>query len=205
LRFPPGTRYEYCTLSFYILGELITRLSGMPYPDYLRAHVFEPLGMKDTSFDPGPSTKDRAAPVHGDIEPDYFKTTLNPGGGLWSTAADLIAFGQAYLNREVRGTFRLLSPVTIDWMTRDQIPGLTQLIEGRPQPAHYGLGWGKTSLYNTAPGSTRVHEHGGATGTLLWIDPDYDLIYVFLTNRWGMEWHIQHAALQAVYSALECE
>jgi CubicO group peptidase (beta-lactamase class C family) len=163
--------------------------------------------MQDTSFDPGPSKQDRAVPVHGDIHTgeslDYFKTTLNPGGGLWSTAADLIAFGQMYLNRGVRGDFRLLSPVTIDWMTRNHVPGLTQLIEGRPQPAYYGLGWGKTTLFNMMPGSAHVHEHGGATGTLLWIDPDYDLIHVFLTNHWAMEWHIQQAALQAVYAALE--
>src|SRR4030067_607214 len=74
--FTPGTRYEYCTLSFYILGELITRLSGMPYPEYLRKHIFEPLGMQDTSFDPGVSKPDRAVPIPGDTETDYFKTTL---------------------------------------------------------------------------------------------------------------------------------
>jgi CubicO group peptidase (beta-lactamase class C family) len=210
LRFPPGTRYEYCTLSFYVLGELITRLSGMPYPEYLHKRIFEALGMKDTSFDPGPTRQDRAAPVHGDIHGGeslgYFKTTLDPGSGLWSTAADLIAFGQTYLNRGIRGDHRLLSPLTIGWMTRNHVSGLTQLIEGRPQPAYYGLGWGKTTLYNMLPGSPRVYDHGGATGTLLWIDPDYDLIYVFLTNEWGMDWNtnpIQHSALQAVYGALE--
>jgi CubicO group peptidase (beta-lactamase class C family) len=48
----PGTQYRYCSLSFYILAELIARLSGLPCADYLRAHIFEPLGMDSTGFDP---------------------------------------------------------------------------------------------------------------------------------------------------------
>jgi CubicO group peptidase (beta-lactamase class C family) len=205
LHFVPGTRYEYCTLTFHVLGELLARLGGMPYPEYLYKNVFEPLGMTDTSFDPGPAKQDREVRVYGDIGTSiaHFKSRQNPGGGLWSTAADLIAFGQAYLNGGKLGDFHLLSPATIEWMTHDHVAGLIKIREGQPQPAHYGLGWGKSTLDNTLPGSARVFEHGGATGTLLWIDPDYDLLYVFLTNHWGMETHIQHAALQAVYRAFE--
>jgi CubicO group peptidase (beta-lactamase class C family) len=208
LHFVPGTRYEYCSLSFFVLAELITRLSGLPYPEYLQKHVFAPLSMVDTSFDPGSTKQDREAPVHNlmtDVE--TFKKGQHPGGGLWSTWADVVAFGQAYLKagkpNSKPDTFRVLSPATIELMTRDHISGLSQMIEGRPQPAHYGLGWGKYSVSNMIPGSVRAFEHGGATGTMLWVDPDYDLVYLLLTNHWAVEWHIQHTALQAVYAAYE--
>jgi len=209
LHFVPGTRYEYCTLSFFILAELITRLSGLPYPEYLRQRIFDPLGMKDTSFDPGPRNE-RAAPVHNFYpDPALAETAFRrwvalavPGGGLWSTAADLIAFGQAYLNGGRHGGYHLLAPATIELMTREHTTGLVELVEGRPQPAHYGLGWSKGSLRGTLPGSPRAFEHSGATGTLLWIDPEWDLVFVFLTNQWGAEDHARLSALQTVYSAL---
>lgn len=205
LHFVPGTRYEYCNLSFYVLGELITRLSGTPYPDYLRKNIFEPLGMTDTSFDPGMSRKDREAPVRGDLGTNlpYFKSIQHPGAGLWSTAADLVKLAQTYLNSGKSGDFHLLSPTSIEWMTRDHVDGLPQLSEGRDQPTHYGLCWEKWTLSHRWPGSPRAFFHTGATGTLFWIDPEYDLVCVFLTTHWGIERHIQFTALQAVYSALE--
>lgn len=190
-----------------MLAELITRLSGVSYPEYLQMCVFGPLGMTDTAFDPGPSKQGREAPVHNlFVNVETFKKGLHPGGGLWSTCADVVAFGQAYLNQgklSQTGSTRILSPVTIELMTRDHVNGLVQINEGRPTPAHYGLGWGKAVLGNTLMGSARSFEHGGATGTLLWVDPDYDLVYVLLTNHWGIEGHIQHTALQAVYAAFE--
>ncbi len=209
LHFPPGTRYEYNTLSFFILAELVTRLSGMPYAEYLQRRVLAPLGMVDTSFDPGRDNP-RAAPVHG-FHPDpavaesalrHWVSLAAPGGGLWSTAHDLIAFGQAYLNGGRHGDYQLLAPATIELMTRDHVAGLEELVEGRPQPAHYGLGWGKSSLSGRLPGSPRAFEHGGATGTGLWVDPEWDLVFVYLTNQWGVEDHVRNCALQAVYSAL---
>ncbi len=52
------------------------------------------------------------------------------------------------------------------------------------------------------PGSPRAFEHSGATGTLLWVDPDWDLVVVFLTNLWGAEEHVRLGLLLAVYAAL---
>ncbi len=209
LHFWPGTRYEYCTLSFYVLAELVARLSGMPFADYLRRRVLEPLGMTDTAF--APRDAGRAVWPHG-FDPDpqqnrvlaeRFVSLAMPGGGLWSSAADLVAFGQAYLNDGRHDEFRLLSPATIDWMTREHTTGLVEVIQGQARPAHYGLGWGKSSLSGARPGSPRAFEHGGATGTGLWIDPEWDLVCVFLTNHFGIDDHVRTGALQAVYSALQ--
>jgi CubicO group peptidase (beta-lactamase class C family) len=203
LHFRPGTRFEYCTLSFVILGELITRLSGLPYPEYLQERVFAPLGMVDTSFDPGPGNAPRTAPVHGteawgEGALEYFVGTAAPGGGLWSTAADVVRFGQAFAN----GGARLLAPALVELMTREHTTGLVALVDGHPEAAHYGLGWSKDSLAGTLPGSPAVVEHGGATGTLLWVDPEWDLVFVFLTNHWDIQTNVPQRALQAVYGAL---
>lgn len=211
LRFPPGSRYEYCTLSFYILAELVARLSGRPFEECLRQRVLDPLGMTDTALRPTDETRAVWA-QNLDPDPERARTGIRnwvsmamPGGGLWSTAADLVAFGQAYLNGGRHGDYQLLAPATIEWMTREHTTGLVEMVEGRPQPAHYGLGWGKSSLNSTRPGSPRAFEHGGATGTLLWIDPDWDLVFVFLTNHFGLDDHARQGALQAVYGALSRE
>jgi len=202
--FLPGTRYRYHTLVYYLMAEMLQRATNMSYVDYLQRFVFDPLGMVDTSFDPGPAKVTRAVPVHGEMGPilDHFKSVQNPGGGLWSTAADLIRFGQAYLNGGVHGDYRLLAPATIEWITRDHVDGLTKIVQGRIEPAHYGLGWDKPTAFGNMPGSARAYGHGGATGTYLVIDPEYDLLYVLLANHWSVEWNVQYTALQAVYGAL---
>jgi CubicO group peptidase (beta-lactamase class C family) len=203
LHFPPGTRFEYNTLSFSLLAEGITRLTGVPYPDYLQQRIFGPLGMAGTSFDPGPANAARTVPAHntGDWL-DYYKTLQVAGGGLWSTAADLVRFGQAFLNGGRHGDYHLLAPATIALMTRDHTDGLLELVEGQAKPAHAGLGWRKPTLSDPLLGSPATFGHGGATGTYLWVDPDWDLVVVFLTNQWGIETPVPFRAIQSVYRAL---
>ncbi len=203
LLFKPGAQCRYGTLSFSVLGELITRLSGQPYPDYLRDQVFAPLGMPDTSFDPIPRVW--AAPVHnfGDAEQvARFNARAIPGGGLWSTAADLIAFGQTLLRGGRRNGYTLLSPATLAAMTRLQVSGTMDWGDGNPVPFHYGLGWGKEAQASDSLSAPSAYGHGGATGTLLWIDPDWDLVFVYLTNKWGDESGTARYALNAVYGAV---
>ncbi len=213
LLFDPGERVSYSTLSYELLAELVTRLGGMPYQDYLRERVFAPLGMTDTSYDPRVSDTSaaRMVPVHGidggladpDEALDYYIARKVAGAGLWSTAADLVAFGQAYLNDGRRGAYQLLPPAYIDLVTREHTAGLTKMGDGRAVPAHYALAWRKSALDGTRPGSPRVFEHDGATGGLLWIDPEWDLVFVYLTNSFGLaDAHVQQAALQAAYGAL---
>ncbi|GAC1394881.1 MAG: serine hydrolase domain-containing protein [Chloroflexota bacterium] len=208
LAFQPGTRYAYCSLSFYLLGEVISRLSGEPYPDYLRRRIFTPLGMVDTGFSPAHAAH-RAMPVlhmgGGTTASDeealaLFTALVHPGGGLWSTAGDLVTFGQACLTDLLDGTGRLLAPATMAWMAREHTTSLLNASTG--QPAHYGLGWGMGGLDGLRPGSARVFEHGGQSGTRLWIDPDWNLIVVFLTNEWDADSHTSFVAVDTAYAAL---
>ena len=205
LHFEPGARCEYTQLlGFAILGELISRLSGQPYPEYLREHIFAPLGMNDTAYQPVDPA--RAAPVHGGNGAEgvaRFSLAAHPGGGLWSTASDLVAFGQAYLRGGVYNGYRLLGPAALEVMTRNHTQGMSAIVEHYAEPFNYGLGWGKPDPTTNVLGSERAFGHGGATGTLLWIDPAWNLIFVFLTNRWGIETDTARRALNAVYGALE--
>jgi CubicO group peptidase (beta-lactamase class C family) len=206
LRWEPGTAHAYTTLSFSVMARLITVLGGEFYPDYLRRHIFEPLGMKDTGF--RPSDPAREAPVHNlganPIQREAWFATAEPGGGLWSTAADLTRFGQACLNGGRLDGYHLLSPATVVLMTQHYTEGKTQVENGRAVPFNYGLGWGKPSSPRDGDtlGSPRAYGHSGASNTLLWIDPEYDLVFVFLSNSWGAEAETRGRALNAVYGAL---
>jgi serine-type D-Ala-D-Ala carboxypeptidase len=213
LRFDPGARYEYNTLTFVILGELIERLSGLPYPEYLRREIFEPLGMRDTSFAPQGEQQTCAMPIYsaqGEEEFEariaYFTSVAAPGGGLWSTAADLIAFGQALLRGGLYNSYHVLSPASIELMTRLHTGGMTEVMDdGRSVPALYGLGWGKPGLDGSTLASPRAYRHGGATGTLLLVDPEWDLVFVFLTNTWGIEGRAPDLVANAIYGAMRLE
>lgn len=213
LHFRPGTRFEYSTLSYWILAELITRLSGVPYERYLKDRVFDPLGMKDISFDPTPKAR-RMVPVEGIAmgqetdaasATDHFISLRMPGAGLWGTVADLLAFGRALL-KDARGEgVSLLPTAYVALMTREHTAGIMRLHNTEPCPVHYGLGWRKWGPggNRVLPGSGRVFEHDGATGGELWVDPEYGLVFVFLTNRFGADPAVWQVALQATYGALE--
>lgn len=211
LGFEPGTRWEYCSSSFYLLGELIHRISGLPYRRYLTERLFEPLGMSHTTFDPRGRGR-RLVPVHG-VGADsrlrryfllrYLVSIAPPGGGLWGTLDDLLTFGAATLRpRGPADAPMPLAPATIEAMGEDQTRGLPGLMEGEEMPVHFGLGWGKPTLNRPLPGSAAVISHGGATGARLWIDPEAGLVFVYFTNQWAPERGPELAALHEAYRAL---
>jgi CubicO group peptidase (beta-lactamase class C family) len=213
LRYAPGTRYEYNTLTFALLGELIARLSGLAYPEYLRREIFEPLGMRDTAFAPQGEQQTRAMQVYSaQNEPDfeskiaYFISTAAPGGGLWSTAADLVAFGQALLCGGASNGYHLLSPASIAMMTRLHTAGMTETQDdGSVVPALYGLGWGKPAPNDSLLAAPSAYSHGGVTGTFLLVDPEWDVVFVFLTNSWAIEGSGPDLVANAIYGALRSE
>ena len=189
LRWPPGTRFAYCNPAFTVLAELITRLSGTPYPQFLEQRVFAPLGMSSTTFDPRPTLTERMVPIETFFLPDGladFIDVASPAGGLWSTLADLVAFGRAWLRPRPQGVARVLSPAGMEAMTRLQFSGSTDWDGGPLVPVAWGLGWSVTSPQGELE-SPASFSHGGATGTRLIVDPQRGLVVVFLTNVWGDE------------------
>jgi CubicO group peptidase (beta-lactamase class C family) len=203
LTFRPGSRYSYCNVSYAVMAELIRRVTGRDDRELLRADVLEPLGMRSTGYDPPAD----AAPVHaapwGDAPGgrEYWTGLAIPAGGLWSTAADLIRFGQAFLKPG-----KVLAPATARTMTSLQTEGLSEMRALGDGPAYYGLGWGKSGPRGGGGPSTELRTpagfgHGGATGTSLWIEPELDLVFVFLTNRWGLDAPHANRALNAAIAA----
>jgi beta-N-acetylhexosaminidase len=185
----PGTQVEYSDLGFILLGEIIERLTGETLQQFAKGHIFAPLGMSDSMYNPPVAWRSRIAPTENDT--DFRKRLLRGevhdenafalGGvsgnaGLFSTAADISAFAQMILNGGIYAHRRLLSRATIQEFTARQSVG----------DSARTLGWDVPTPPNSSAGhnfSTDSFGHTGFTGTSLWIDPDRGLFVVLLTNR----------------------
>jgi CubicO group peptidase (beta-lactamase class C family) len=216
LRSAPGSRYEYVSATFDLLAALIERVTGEPHPVYLRRAIFEPLRMADTVFDPW-DRGDRVAwpgvtTVPGSPRPwepgpwteqevRAFTDLALPGGGLFSTASDVVRFGRAMLRGGELDGSRVLPAAFVELMTREQTTGGIGASADPIRANHYALGWGKPDP-RTTPGSSAAFGHGGATGTRLWIDPAHDLVFVYLSGVWGYPLRPVDVVMQAVYAAL---
>ena len=217
LTFAPGSRYAYCSISFDLLAELITRITGEPYPVILRRRILEPLAMASTTFNPFDGLAERMAPVvmsgvpgalQREVPPEqalgelrHLASMALPGAGLWSSAGDLVRLGRALLRGGELDGARILPPAYVDLMTREQTVGGLGVAADPIQGSHYALGWGKPDP-RTEPGSPASFGHGGATGTRLWIDPKHDLVVVYLTGAWDFPSGRIDRILHAVYAAL---
>ena len=200
---PPGTRFVYSDINFETLGEIVQRVSGEPLEVYCAEHIFGPLGMKDTRFDPPASLRPRIAPTqheHGNSGPILWGVVHDPtarfmGGvaghaGLFSTADDLSIFAQMLLNGGTYNGVRVLSPLSVEKMTTPETPPNKMVLRG--------LGWDIDSALGSNRGE-RVGPifisnrgelfdvgsfgHTGYTGTSLWIDPVTNTYVIILTNR----------------------
>ncbi len=182
LHFVPGERVEYCSPPFWVLAELIRRLGGRSHVEDVQHTVAEPCGMPDTRYE----TADVVAivPAYGARDPslpDQQRRLAYPAGALVGTAADLAHFGQALLNEgQTYGGGRLLAPVSVVRACQPQTDGLP----GNPAGTSRGLG-----VVVGGPGtlrSARTVGHGGASGTYFWVDPEHELVIVFLSAHWGL-------------------
>jgi CubicO group peptidase (beta-lactamase class C family) len=205
LEFSPGSRWNY-GISTDVCGYLVEVISGMSFDEYLKKHIFEPLGMVDTGFHVPPEKADRfAANYNRDANKKlqlmddpansaYLTppTCFSGGGGLVSTAADYYRFCQMLLNGGELDGVRLLGPRTIEYMTINHLPGnqdLTDLsISAFSETANEGVGFGLgfaviiDLVKSQQVGSLGEYYWGGAASTIFWIDPAQDLIVIFLTQ-----------------------
>ena len=217
----PGERWVY-GYSTDILGALIEQVSGETLDAFLQSRILTPLGMKDTHFYLPKSKKDRLAVVYSVGESGELERAPNPGGmvgqgayvegprksysggaGLLSTATDYARFLQMLLNGgELDGT-RILSPKTVELMTVDHVGDLSPDFFGN------GLGFG-LGFYTVedlgargVPGSVGEFGWGGAYHSAFWVDPEEELVVVYLTQvipSMGLDDHGKLRAL--VYQAL---
>ncbi|TFH62219.1 MAG: class A beta-lactamase-related serine hydrolase, partial [Gemmatimonadales bacterium] len=200
LRQQPGTRWTY-SIAADVQGYLVEVLSGQPFDQFLQERIFDPLGMVDTGFHVPSEDHGRFAQVYGYDEnralvappasdaPAGSRPFLDPatlfsgGGGLVSTTMDYMRFCQMLLNGGELDGVRLLSPTTVEMMTRNQLP--RDMGEYAP-----GLGWGldfSVVLDPVEAGSVSAGEYSwsGAAGTWFWIDPVQELVFLGMIQQFG--------------------
>jgi uncharacterized protein YbbC (DUF1343 family)/CubicO group peptidase (beta-lactamase class C family) len=182
----PGTRFVYSDVNFIVLGELVGRLGGEPLDTFARKHVFEPLGMRDTTFRPGKALAARAAPteqregrwMRGEVHDPraYLLGGVAGHAGLFSTADDLAVFAQMILAGGTYAGRRVLAPEAVRLMTAP-----------RPVPGGLrALGWDMQTRFSSNRGDlfpAGSFGHTGFTGTSIWIDPTSRTAVLFLSNR----------------------
>ena len=182
----PGKEHVYSDINFELLGELVHRLSGELVSDYSREHVFLPLGMKDTMYNPPKSLLPRIAPteiseetgipLRGIVHDPTARYMDGVAGhaGVFSTAGDLARFAEMMLHQGELDGHRIISRATVKKFTEPQTPP--------NQPILRGLGWDIDSPYSSNRGELfpiGSYGHTGFTGTSIWIDP-YSKSYVIL-------------------------
>lgn len=221
LLYQPGTKWVY-SVSVDVAGRLIEVLSGQPLDEHLDQRIFTPLGMQDTFFEVPADKVDRFGTNHR-RDPETGKLTVidhpndsrfakevtffSGGGGLVSTARDYYKFSQMLLNGGESGRVRLLSPKTIELMTRNHLAkGITSGFGERPGAAGtfgFGLGFGvATSAPLTTSGSEGSYAWGGAAGTIFWVDPKEDLTAILMVQMMNNPIPLRSQFRTLVYSAI---
>lgn len=201
--FPPGRGVQYQSMGFAVLGEIIHRVSGLSCAEFLRREFFEPMQMNDTALGmpddwlTGPSPKvERIAGIRvpedqagcdWNWNSEYWRKLGAPWGGLLTTPADLGRFAQMMLNRGRLGESQILSPMTIEASTRNQLEAMRDVPEIDRRTRPWGFGWrlhwpAHSANFGDLVGP-RTYGHWGATGTVLWIDPDREIFTVIFTTQ----------------------
>ena len=201
----PGERFVYSDINFFLLGDIVRRVSGERLDRYAKKEIFDPLGMTETTFLPPDSWRSRIAPTEActTLAWPCPSTGLGPGGvivpflrgvvhdptarrmdgvaghaGLFSTAADLSRFCRMLLGGGRLGAARILAPATVARMTSPSTPSEMRAVRG--------LGWDIDSPYSSNRGELfpiGSFGHTGFTGTSLWLDPGTKSYVIFLSNR----------------------
>jgi serine-type D-Ala-D-Ala carboxypeptidase len=193
--YEPGTRFQYTTLTYQLLNAIVRRSLEMRMSEFLREYVFVPCGMEDTGFrvlDPARLVPSVNHPAATPEALGRFEEMELSGAGLWSGASDLVRLAQALLTPG-----KLLSPEGFARHTRRQ-PSLPAVAGDKR--SYRTWGWNREPQPSFPHQSGTGFYHGGAAGDLLWIDPARDLIFVFLSARWGSGNEHDFAALDRLYA-----
>ena len=176
LLFVPGSEWRYQSMGILLAGEIVSRVSGEPLPEFLRKYFYRPLGMSKTSLGLGGRSVSETMLCQVDERNDwdwnsgYWRNLASPWGGAHASGPDVARFLQ-YFAHPNEG---VLKPETALAMVTNQTAGLQR---------RWGLGW---MLNNGTFGrscSPDTFGHEGSTGTLCWCDPRKALSFVLLTTR----------------------
>jgi len=170
LLFEPGSRFQYSNAGIATMGRVVEAASGQAFDQFVKTRLFDRLGMRESTFQPPASAARRVAALYVDrdgpselayrYDPEFRITNPAPNGGLFSTAREMAAFAQMFLNEGSYNGQQILSAGAVRQMLADQTLHLPQV---------RGLGW---SLYpwGLRPVTETVFTHAGSSGTFLWGD-----------------------------------
>ena len=212
-------RFRYSDANFMLVQKLVEKLSDRPLDEYLEMEFYHALGLQKIRYQPLeefdrnqiiPTEEDerwRQGLVHGFVHDETAALFGGVAGhaGLFSTANDLAVLGQLLLNKGSYGGREYLSPETVKLFTRAQYG------------THRGLGFDTADPRSRSAFSRVIPKktfgHTGFTGTCFWVDPENELVYVFLSNRLHpsaknrrfLRKRIRERIQRVIYDALETE
>jgi CubicO group peptidase (beta-lactamase class C family) len=179
----PGETWNYSSSCFGILGEIISRSSGMTYENYILKNIVEPMEMDSTFFDVPESLLNRVCMVEH-LEEERLKSqdgeknsSLSAGGGLYSTLYDLYKLGQMLLDLGLYKDIHILSRKSVEAMIRPQVSGIPAFHWGEKFNNYkYGLG---INIYISELLTPGTYNHEGRGRCALYIDPVEKLVAVY--------------------------
>jgi CubicO group peptidase (beta-lactamase class C family) len=211
LDFQPGTRWACSAqFGFDVLVRVAEVASGMPFDRFARQRIFDPLGMKDTSFAPGDGNA-RVATLYEHVD-GALRKTANPafmngvyfsgGGGLFTTAEDYLQFGLMLMNNGQLNGARLLSPRLVELMAS---PFISAETPGRAAGEAFGL---SVRVVTDPTARNTFLSKGsfgwsGAFGTHFWVDQKEQLVAVLMTQTANNEARgdFENMVLQSIVGA----
>jgi CubicO group peptidase (beta-lactamase class C family) len=205
MQFEPGSKWQYCQSGINAAGRIVEVVSGMSFDAFLQQRLFDPLGMKDTTFYPTEAQRSRWVTAYsknkdtGALDavpprPEFGPRDRPPqgNGGLYSTAPDYARFCQMLLNGGTLDGRRYLGSESLKFLNTSQTGALpTGFFQNETfgkRGANYGWGIGTCVLKVPHDGVAEVLSagtfgHGGAWGTQAWIDPVKGVAYVLMVQR----------------------
>lgn len=224
LAFQPGTQWLYGP-SVDVQAYLVERISGQPYGEYVREHVLDPLGLKETRYYVPEADRDRFSAMYQregegklkqlpeeESKSEYFHHwPLTRGGwGLTSTIDDYMRFTQMMLHKGTLDSVTILKPETVELMAANQLPD--SITERSWLPSKGRVGFGIDFAVRTAAPETPDEKNGvvgeffwdGAASTLFWIDPKNELTAVLFVQLMPFDPIGLHKAFKdAVYGPIK--
>lgn len=211
LEFSPGSAWNY-SVSIDVMGYLVQKLSGMSFGEFLRARLFEPLGMTDTAFWCPAEKVERFTSCYQPKEGGGLKLQDDAGssmfaappglesggGGMVSTAHDYMRFCRMMLHGGTLDGVQILSPKTVALFSLNHLPDNRELASMAPpglfsEAGYSGIGFSIGCGVNIdvartrLPGTLGEYFWGGAASTAFWIDPKEELAVVFMTQVIGSD------------------
>lgn len=222
----PRKKYLYSDLCFHLFPEIITRLTGVPYENYLKENFYKPLGANSITYNPYlhfPLTE--IVPTEID---DFFRNEklrgfvhdegaamlggVSGNAGLFGTTLDLAKVFQMYLQKGYYGGRRFISEETVEEFTRVQFPNtLNRRALGFDKPFTDNHRNSLKDAFPAVSAGMNSFGHTGYTGTFAWADPDCRLLFIFMSNRVYptrdnlklSSLNIRTAMHQAIYNSFE--